>query len=86
MNHKTLNENQFLNSALTEENPLITTSKVMEWLKNRNEAINVEVTKIPFEQLDHWFLYKTNGMLKHSSGKFFSIEGLNVKTNWGNIE
>jgi dTDP-4-dehydro-6-deoxy-alpha-D-glucopyranose 2,3-dehydratase len=83
MNHKTINENQFLNSALTEENPLITTSKVMEWLKNRNEAINVEVTKIPFEQLDHWFLDKTNGMLKHSSGKFFTIEGINVKTNWG---
>jgi oxidase EvaA len=86
MNHTTINENQFLNSALTEENPFVTTTKVMEWLNNRNEAINVEVTKIPFEQLDHWFLDKTNGILKHSSGKFFTIEGINVKANWGAVK
>ena len=81
MNHKTINENQFLNSALTQENPFVTTTKVMEWLKNRNEAINVEVTKIPFEQLDHWFLDKKNGVLKHKSGQFFTIEGIHIKTN-----
>jgi len=86
MNHKTINENQFLNSALTQENPFVTTTKVMEWLKNRNEAINVEVTKIPFEQLDHWFLDKKNGVLKHKSGQFFTIEGIHIKTNWGAVK
>ena len=39
-------QNQFLNSALTEKNPFFSTSKVIEWLRIRNNAIKVNVTKI----------------------------------------
>ena len=52
-------QNQFLNSALTEKNPFFSTSKVIEWLRVRNKAIKVNVTKISFQDLDYWFLEKS---------------------------
>mgnify|MGYP003967220879 FL=1 len=75
----------FLDSALTEKNSFFSTSKVIEWLRIRNNAIKVNVTKISFEGLDHWFLDEKKGVLKHKSGQFFTIEGINVKTNWGKV-
>lgn len=80
-----MNSNIFLKSAITEQNHFISTSKVIDWLKERNEAIKVNVTKIPFKELDYWFLDKEQGVLKHKSGQFFTIEGIRVKTNWGNV-
>ena len=75
----------FLKSALTEKNPFFSTSKVIEWLRIRNNAIKVNVTKISFQDLDHWFLDEKKGVLKHKSGQFFTIEGIHVKTNWGKV-
>ena len=75
----------FTKSALTEENPFITTLDVIKWLKIRNSAIKVKVVKIPFQDLDHWFFDKSMGVLKHKSNQFFSIEGIRVKTNWGKV-
>jgi len=82
---KTKSNNVFLISLLTEKNPFITTSEVINWLKERNEFINVNVKKIAFNQLDNWQLNRTKGFLEHNSGKFFTIEGINVKTNWGKV-
>lgn len=75
----------FLKSALTEENPFISTEKVIQWLNDRNNAIKVNVSKIPFKNLDYWFLDQKLGMLRHNSGQFFTIEGVNIKTNWGQV-
>ena len=30
-------------------------------------------------------LDKKLGLIKHKTNKFFTIEGINVKTNWGNV-
>jgi oxidase EvaA len=78
-------EINFTKSALTEKNPFNSTTKVIEWLRIRNNAIKVNVTKISFQDLDHWFLDKKNGVLKHKSGQFFTIEGIHIKTNWGKV-
>ncbi len=75
----------FTKSALTEKNPFCSTAKVIEWLRIRNNAIKVNVNKISFQDLDHWFLDEKKGVLKHKSGQFFTIEGINVKTNWGKV-
>ena len=36
--------------------------------------------------MQKWTFDKETGDLNHDSGGFFSIRGLHVKTNWGNIE
>lgn len=75
-------QNMFLISALTEDNPFITTCQVKTWLEQRNREVAVEVKQIPFTELKNWKFTENNDSLVHASGKFFSINGINVKTNW----
>ncbi|MCP4152681.1 MAG: NDP-hexose 2,3-dehydratase [bacterium] len=75
----------FLKSALTEENPFIDTEEVKRWLKARNEAVTVDVKRIKFEEMNQWYVHPETGNIHHQSGKFFTIEGIGVKTNWGNV-
>ncbi len=76
---------KFLRSALTEINPFIATSEIMKWLEERNRSVTINVKRIAFKNLKNWCLNKQTGTLMHDSGKFFSVVGLNVKTNWGKI-
>lgn len=78
-------KNEFITSLVTEKNPFITTDEVISWLSERNRKVNVEVKKIAFNQLKNWRFSKEKGNLAHVSGRFFSIEGIKVKTNWGKV-
>lgn len=75
----------FLRSALTEENPYISTDETIVWLAEQNNKIKVKIDKIRFDQLDQWYFNKDRGILQHHTGKFFTIEGIEVETNWGNV-
>lgn len=75
----------FLKSALSFNNPFKPTEKVLEWIRQRNNEVKVNVTRIPFAGMQNWFLDEKKERLQHVSGNFFSIEGINVKTNWGNV-
>ena len=46
----------------------------------KNNHFNVE--EIPFSEFDQWY-FSNKDYLEHSSGKFFKIEGIRVKTNFG---
>jgi oxidase EvaA len=76
-------EIRLLKSALTEENPFIPTTEVNAWLSAQRERIKVTVEQIPFRELKDWAFEPHTGNLRHASGRFFSIEGLEVRTNWG---
>ena len=58
---------------------------LIEWVGNRNNAVNVSIKKINFDELSNWYFDENKKILKHVSGKFFSIDGIQVKTNYGNI-
>jgi oxidase EvaA len=75
----------FLQSALTMENPFNSTQKVLEWVQERNREVRVDISRIPFAQLRNWFIDEAVTKLQHSSGSFFSIEGINVQTNAGPV-
>ena len=72
----------FLKSAVTEENPFISTEEVIKWLNERNQAVTVQVNKVRFSDLDQWELSDGGNNFKHNSGKFFSIDGITIKTNY----
>ena len=58
----------------------------MQFLNEQSNRVNVEVKKkIPFSKLNLWSFKKDKSILIHDTGKIFSIEGINIKTNWGNI-
>lgn len=75
----------FLKSALTIENPLMKLADFFEWLNQKKKETYHKITPIPFSEMEHWGFNPQTGNLEHSSGKFFSIEGIYVKTNWGNV-
>jgi oxidase EvaA len=79
-----INNDIFLLSASTEKNPFNTTQEVLTWINKQNQDIKVDVKQIPFSDLKGWS-FDADGNLRHVSGKFFSIEGLSVETNYGNV-
>lgn len=75
----------FLKSALTEENRFISTDGVKQWLQKKKNSVNIKIEKIKFSDMDQWYIDPENGNIRHKSGKFFSIVGIQVKTNWGDV-
>lgn len=75
----------FLKSALTTENPFNSSKEILEWLQKRNRDVKVQIERIPFSKMRNWSFDEEKNKLYHSSGSFFSIEGINVKTNWGMV-
>lgn len=72
----------FGTSSLTEKNPAMSVVEVLAWLTQRGEATTVNVRRLPFRDLKGWCV-DDKGNLAHESGRFFTIEGLEVETNWG---
>jgi dTDP-4-dehydro-6-deoxy-alpha-D-glucopyranose 2,3-dehydratase len=72
---------KFLKSALSTDGAY-SLAHIKSWLKHRNESVRVSVERVLFKELDKW-RFDAYGVLRHDSGKFFSIEGIHVKTNWG---
>jgi len=75
----------FLKSATSLSNPFNSSEQVLDWLKKRSEQVTVNVTKTCFSKLEQWGFSQITGSLSHETGKFFSIEGIKVKTNWGGV-
>ena len=71
-------------SAFTEYNPMMPTKRFFEWLDDLNEKTVFHVRRIPLKEMNGWY-FDAHQNLRHESGKFFSVEGLHVKTNVGNV-
>lgn len=54
-------------------------------LDRRRKTCRFSIKRIPFHQLDQWRFERDTGNLVHSSGQFFSIEGVRVSTNFGPV-
>ncbi|MFT4680340.1 MAG: oxidase EvaA [Granulosicoccus sp.] len=75
-------ELDFTRSLQTEENPFLTTEEALTWLYQKREETTVNIKEIPFADMAKWG-FDEEGNLRHNSGKFFSIEGVEVTTNHG---
>ncbi|MDO9145896.1 MULTISPECIES: NDP-hexose 2,3-dehydratase family protein [Comamonadaceae] len=73
---------KFLKSALDTTD----IGKVISWINQQNNAVNVSVQKVPFSKLRKWHLDAKLGNLRHESGQFFSIDGIRINTTMGNIK
>lgn len=65
-------------SAATPEGSGPATDAVPGWLAAHRRAGGAVVHRIPFAELDNWSFAPRTGNLRHSSGRFFTIEGLHV--------
>lgn len=77
------NELDFLISSLTINNEFQDFDSFNTWFGNKKQEDCFSVEEIPFESLENWYFESGTRNLRHSTGKFFSVEGLNINTNFG---
>ncbi len=73
----------FLKSALSKNGEYIKTVDVLYWLKKQHDEMRISINKISFDALNSWNIERASGHLSHVSKRYFSIDGIRVKTNWG---
>ncbi len=78
-------EIDFFKSAITTDSEVSPNSKIIDWIRARNNDVNIYIEQIPLTKLSKWELEENTGNIIHESRKFFSIEGIRVHTNWGNV-
>jgi len=76
---------EFLKSALSLDNSLMNTEDILDWLETRKKAVHHRVVPIRFSEMEQWAFDPATSDLHHQSGKFFSIQGVGIRTNWGNV-
>lgn len=76
----------FLKSALTLDSSLMPSENFLDWIAKKNKEVQVKINQVAFKDLRDWHIHPETKNLVHSSGKFFSIEGIRIKTNWGNVK
>ncbi|WP_328538801.1 NDP-hexose 2,3-dehydratase family protein [Streptomyces sp. NBC_00344] len=62
---------------------LLSTWEFHNWFTGRRKAGRFSVERVPFSELRGWSFEPDTGNLVHSSGRFFSVEGLHVTTDDG---
>lgn len=74
----------FFHSALILDAIETNSESIMAWFLDRQQDHSFKLDQIPFSQMEKW-AFNAVGNLCHESGKFFSIEAIRVKTNWGMV-
>ncbi len=58
---------------------------LFKWIQKRNQEVFVSVDIIPFSEMKSWSK-DLEGCLRHDTGRFFSIEGIHVRTDVGQVQ
>lgn len=78
-------ETDFLRSTLAKESEVNSIDFILDWLREKNDQVRTVVEQVPLDKLDKWSFDPKTGNIAHQSGRFFSIEGIRVETNWGKV-
>jgi dTDP-4-dehydro-6-deoxy-alpha-D-glucopyranose 2,3-dehydratase len=68
-------------SALALDSDQMSLSRFAEWFAERAAAHRFDVRRVPFADLSGWSFAAGTGNLGHDSGRFFTVEGLRVRTD-----
>ena len=75
----------FFKSALAKESDSTSVPKILEWLGMIRDEVSTRVEQIPIDKMRSWKFDGHTGNINHESGRFFSIEGIRVETDWGMV-
>ncbi len=73
----------FIKSALSTQEALLSEDEILKWIEEQNRSVNVKIDRIRFDELGEWS-YREDRLM-HKTGKFFTIDGIRVKTNYGYV-
>ncbi len=79
----TQKEIKFLKSVLSDSDECMSVKQIAEWINGIKSSINFEIKQIPLNELKQWKFTEDLESLTHVSGKFYSIDGIRVETNYG---
>lgn len=72
----------FLVSALS-HGSFMSTKDILSWMRQQNKEVMSNIQQIPLTKIRGW-AYRDD-RIRHDSGKFFSIDGIRINTNYRNI-
>lgn len=72
-------------SLINKEDTYASLKQLFQWIQHRNEEVEVSVEQIPFSEMKGWYA-DADGCIRHESGRFFSIEGIHVRTDVGEVQ
>jgi oxidase EvaA len=75
-------QQELLRSALTTEGAFFTEEQFLTWFSAQSDRCSYSVRQISFLELRDWYFEAATGNLAHRSGKFFTINGISVQTNY----
>ena len=59
------------------------TEEILAWMKQQNDEVVSNIKQIPISELKGWS-YRDD-RIRHDSGKFFSIDGIHIETNYRDV-
>ncbi|UXY33043.1 NDP-hexose 2,3-dehydratase family protein [Streptomyces sp. HUAS TT20] len=77
---------RFMLSAQALDSAVTPNEVFHEWFSAQRRTNRYDVRRIPFSELVGWHFEDATGNLVHDSGRFFSVEGLSVRTEWNGRE
>lgn len=81
----TSTEIEFMRSAGSLDSMVAPNVAIERWIEGRRAAIDVSIQQIPLAAMRKWRRDPSSGNIVHDSGRFFAIEGISVRTDWGQI-
>lgn len=78
-----INSDSFFASSLTRENKFQKFETFKVWLIDKCRPKEFRVEQVPLDEMEKWSLDDKGDRISHESGRFFHIEGVHVKTNFG---
>ncbi|MER5704781.1 NDP-hexose 2,3-dehydratase family protein [Micromonospora sp. NPDC002296] len=63
-----------------------TLSEFHDWFTERRRANDYRVERVPLDRLDGWSFEEATGNLAHRSGRFFSVQGLDVRDSGREVD
>ncbi|MGD6960821.1 NDP-hexose 2,3-dehydratase family protein [Fictibacillus phosphorivorans] len=72
-----LNYQALINSYRVIDSPISDFKNILDILKSTRKGCSARVEIIPFDKLSSWY-FDDKGNLRHESGRYFSIEGLEI--------
>jgi len=81
----TKTELEFMRSATAQDSSLMPNACVASWIQERRASVGTAVNQIALDAMRGWSRHAATGNIVHDSGRFFAIEGISVKTDWGGV-
>ena len=81
-----INNFDFLNSSLSDDNIFNDLNNIIQWIKNLREETGFIVEKKSIFKLKDWCIKKNNDEIYHSKNIFFSINGLKTFSSFQDLD